>query len=249
MSSTAAVKPRLRDIVVMNARYPRVMSADAAPPSGGNGESRTPQQPVSIVTAAAQQHPAAARILAAAFIDDPVMRVFIPEGVDREHRLALLFLAMMRDPATDNQIDLARDADGRILGAAMWERPLDEGFRAGFSLVPLGMMIKALGIAQVPNAARTQRRLAKHRPGMRHWYLGEIGVGEQGRGRGIGTALLQHGLARADRDDEAVYLESSTPRNRALYRRSGFIELAPITGIGEARPAAMWRPAASTPRG
>ncbi|MWJ20017.1 N-acetyltransferase, partial [Clavibacter michiganensis subsp. michiganensis] len=76
-----------------------------------------------------------------------------------------------------------------------------------------------------------------------HWRLAEVGVGAAARGLGVGSALLAHGLARVDADGSAVYLESSTERNRALYLRNGFAELGELAGLAGARPVAMWRSA------
>jgi ribosomal protein S18 acetylase RimI-like enzyme len=80
------------------------------------------------------------------------------------------------------------------------------------------------------------------RPAAPHWYLAEIGVAAAARGRGVGGLLLEHALDRVDRRRDA-YLESSTPHNRRLYRRHGFGDGAPITGLGAAAPISMWRPA------
>ena len=42
------------------------------------------------------------------------------------------------------------------------------------------------------------------------------------QGRGIGSALIKFGLARARESDVAVVLETGTPRNVPLYERLGF---------------------------
>ena len=60
------------------------------------------------------------------------------------------------------------------------------------------------------------------------WYLPMIGVDPNAQGRGIGAALLRHGLARADESGVAAYLESSNPRNIPLYERHGFEAMVEI---------------------
>ncbi|MGO3885649.1 MAG: GNAT family N-acetyltransferase [Mycetocola sp.] len=202
---------------------------------------------VTVVTATRDQQARAALVLAEAFADDPVLGSFVRGEHNRRRRIALLFLAMIRSAGSHGQVDVALDSDGTILGAAVWEKPRTGRAQLNLDPTPTAMMIKAIGVRHLGTAARYQSILAQYRPGIPHWYLGELGVAAAGRGRGVGTALLSHGLDRAEQNNGPVYLESSTPRNRTLYRRNGFIELAPITGVGDAAPAAMWRPAPATP--
>lgn len=61
-----------------------------------------------------------------------------------------------------------------------------------------------------------------------HWYLPLIGVDATVQGRGQGSALLREILAVCDRDGLPAYLEATSPRNIALYRRHGFRPLPPL---------------------
>jgi len=184
----------------------------------------------------------AACVLAEAFADDPVLAGFVPAGARRPERLALLFTAMMRSgPLTAGTVDVAVDATGRILGAAVWEAP--GGVPTWRLLAQAPAFLRALGVRGALRAAGHLRAMRRARPGLPHWYLAEIGVGAAARGLGVGSALLAHGLARVDAAGGAAYLESSTERNRALYRRSAFLELGALPAVAHARPAAMWRPA------
>ncbi|WP_241846129.1 GNAT family N-acetyltransferase [Streptomyces sp. MJM1172] len=47
-----------------------------------------------------------------------------------------------------------------------------------------------------------------------HWYLAVLGADPAAQGRGHGAALLRSGLAKADADGLATYLESSKASNR-----------------------------------
>lgn len=67
------------------------------------------------------------------------------------------------------------------------------------------------------------------------WYLPIIGVDPAMQGRGIGSALLKHGLARSDADGVPAYLESSNPRNITLYERHGF-EVIRTIQVGSSPP-------------
>ena len=61
-----------------------------------------------------------------------------------------------------------------------------------------------------------------------HWYLALLGVDPMKQGRGHGSSLLAYALERVDREGMPAYLEASSPRNKALYERHGFVEIGLI---------------------
>ena len=63
--------------------------------------------------------------------------------------------------------------------------------------------------------------LLKYRPAYKHWYLFNIGVLEEFRGRGIGSKLLDYGTERIG--DHPAYLEASTYDSARLLRARGFL--------------------------
>lgn len=150
-------------------------------------------------------------MLGQAFADDPVVRWMLPAG----RRVDTLFRTLARyQHGLDGGTDLAV-RDGRIVGAALWDRP---GYRQ-----PL-----RLNLAAVPAFVRTLRTRThygsalessfhRHRPPGEFWYLASIGAAV--RGRGVGSALLQHRLREID---GPAYLESSNEANIGLYERFGF---------------------------
>ena len=54
------------------------------------------------------------------------------------------------------------------------------------------------------------------------WVLDHVGVDPNRQGSGIGTALVNFGLARAAEGGVAAYLEAGNPRNVPYYERLGF---------------------------
>lgn len=55
-----------------------------------------------------------------------------------------------------------------------------------------------------------------------HWYLFVIGVEPECQGQGVGSALLQPMLERADGEGMPVYLETHNASNVGFYRKHGF---------------------------
>jgi ribosomal protein S18 acetylase RimI-like enzyme len=67
-----------------------------------------------------------------------------------------------------------------------------------------------------------------YRPNEPHWYLPLIGVDPFQQGKGLGSALMRHALARCDSERKAAFLESSNPKNVSFYERHGFEVLGRI---------------------
>jgi ribosomal protein S18 acetylase RimI-like enzyme len=160
---------------------------------------------------------------------------------DAERAVAVLVLAFSADPATrwafpePSQYltcfpEFVRAFGGRAFehgtaycaedyaGAALWLPP---GVRPDED---------ALGALFQRSVAEQNRReifavleqMASYHPTEPHWYLPLIGVDPTRQGKGYGSALLKHALARCDRDGRLAYLESSNPANIPLYERHGF---------------------------
>ena len=71
-------------------------------------------------------------------------------------------------------------------------------------------------------------QMGTYHPTGPHWHLPLIGVDPASQGQGLGSALLSHALTQCDRDKLPAYLEATSPRNVALYKRHGFEILGTI---------------------
>jgi ribosomal protein S18 acetylase RimI-like enzyme len=78
-------------------------------------------------------------------------------------------------------------------------------------------------------------QMGHYHPSEPHWYLPLIGVDPFQQGKGYGSALMQHALIPCDRDHKLAYLESTNPRNIALYERHGFKVLGTVQ-VGKSPP-------------
>ncbi|MGB0360083.1 MAG: GNAT family N-acetyltransferase, partial [Endozoicomonas sp.] len=54
------------------------------------------------------------------------------------------------------------------------------------------------------------------------WHLAFLAVDPAQQNKGYGSALLEHILEVADRDNKLAYLESTNEFNLTLYQRHGF---------------------------
>lgn len=170
-----------------------------------------------------------------AFAADPVIRWFLPHP----NRYVTYFpeaAGLSAAPALDAGTADITDGDA---GAAVWVPPGTSPDNDALG----ELMARAVDEARHPEVFDFFEQMSERHPTDEHWYLPFIGVEPARQGRGIGSRLLQWGLARADRDGVPTYLEASSPRNRALYERHGFVATAEIRA-GDSPPLwPMRRPA------
>lgn len=186
--------------------------------------------------------PAVVDVLGEAFEDDPVILAMVGDGVGRRERATHLFRALLHaELGRGVEVDVARDPADSVIGVAVWERPDAPGATLPALLGQTRTFVRACGVSGIPRALCTRAALARCRPTGPHWYLGQIGVAAAARGAGVGSSLLAHRLRQIDDARAGSYLESSTERNRSLYRRHGFAERGVIAGVPDAEPVAMWR--------
>lgn len=162
------------------------------------------------------------RAMAAAFKKEPNFRYMLPEEHRRERRLAWFFGSFVaRLGLRYGEVFAPRVARG----GAVWMRPGAKvtawgGLKAGVLMMPYRLGIQG---------ARRATALGEHVEALReavapsmHWYLVALGVHPGDQGRGVGQALLQPVLTRADREHVPCYLETFRERTASFYRRLGF---------------------------
>lgn len=171
-------------------------------------------------------------VLARAFADDPVLRWVQPRRGRDAAVFAGIHIASHGAPGTGHLL-----FDGAVpVGAAYWDPP---GYRPPLARQVASLPVLIAGITTgLRRGAWLVQALDERRPTKPHWYLATLGAVIPGRG--IGSALLRHGL---DEITGPAYLESSNPRNVPLYRRFGFEPLAPIRLPGGPELIPMYRPA------
>ncbi|PTL58662.1 GNAT family N-acetyltransferase [Paraconexibacter algicola] len=205
--------------------------------------SRSAERPVvSAREAGAAEHAAVAGVLADAFLVDRAFRFIVPDAARRTRALAAFFARITPQDADTGPVDVAAGEDGVVRGAALWQAP---GFRTP-AVRPLAETVAMLRIFGVGTwrAAVVDHAVTGHiPPDHRFWWLHYLGVGSAHQGLGVGSRLLEQGVARADADRMPCWLEASDPDNVRLYERFGFRTACEYDApFGGPHFWGMWRP-------
>lgn len=173
-----------------------------------------------------------------AFIDEAGLNYWLKQGREKETARRKFFDAIVEDAVhPERDIYVAEEA-GEALGAALWLGPGKKAFDLNVvkqvSLAPL--MISIAGLGGMQRGFALADKLETFHPKRPHAHLAFLGVATKAQGRGVGSELLKHTLSLLDASRTLAYLECSTERNVALYRRHGF----EVTGEFHLRELHMW---------
>jgi GNAT superfamily N-acetyltransferase len=164
----------------------------------------------------------AAEVLGRAFFDDPLEAYMLPDGESRERLSSLRFARLLRYGHLFGNVYTTANVPQ---GAAIWLPPGNWDMTEE--------RLKQAGLWDIPSIIGSdafQRLISVmdyiepyHREvPARHWYLLIVGVDRLLQGQGLGSALLQPILERADADAMPCYLETFQPKNLRFYGRHGF---------------------------
>ncbi len=187
------------------------------------------------------RHRAAADVLVASHTDYPAFRHIFPDRSRRVGALRPFFEATVRDAIPFGAVFAAGDA-----ALAVWSPPGTFPWTAARKARATPTLLRTLMAAPRSFAAFTAlgANAARAHPTEPNWYLVALGVRPSEHGRGHGSRLVAAGLARADRDGIACYLETSDPANVRFYERFGFTVVEPELRLVAGGPphVAMRRP-------
>jgi ribosomal protein S18 acetylase RimI-like enzyme len=184
-----------------------------------------------------------ARVLARAFVDEPVSLV-IYKGFSPEKRLRNL----TADFAAEMEVCIRYGCplqicdDGKVLAAAVIYPP------GSFPLPwveQARIFIKSILGHDYYDIRPWLRWLAetdKIHPQESHYYLEYLGVAPEYQGQGLGSTILGHITSEADKENTGCYLETVSSNIVPLYQRHGFQVLDEKQIIG-LKSWFMWRPA------
>jgi ribosomal protein S18 acetylase RimI-like enzyme len=171
----------------------------------------------------AGQIPTSGEVLGRAFFDDPLTSYWLP---DPEHRKRALPWFMTTATKYGHRYGEIETTAGTVEGSAIWLRPGETHvppmrmMRVGMYAAPFRLgwgnfnrFMKSLDIIE---------KIHKQQVPEDHWYLMLLGVDPPRQGQGVGSALMQPALAKADAAHLPAYLETQKEINVKLYRKHGF---------------------------
>jgi GNAT superfamily N-acetyltransferase len=185
-----------------------------------------------------QDLPAITRMLARAFLDDPVAawscpaQSLRPRVLEGFHGTRLRQLLEHEEVWTTEQLDCA----------ALWAPPGRYHTTPRQDLELTRCLLRPRLLLRLPLAVSGLLAVQREHPhDPPHWYLAVLGTDPPAQGRGLGSRVLAPVLERCDGDGVAAYLESSKERNIAFYARHGFRVTGEIRLPRGPRVWPMWR--------
>jgi GNAT superfamily N-acetyltransferase len=161
---------------------------------------------------------AVAATIAAGFFDDPVTQWLLPD-VDRRREVILPMFELYADAYLPHgQTYLTTDGNG----VAVWLPP-DTELLTHDQEQAFGEAVADILGAHADRGFQLEEIFAEYHPNGPHYYCQFLATVPAFQGRGIGSAFLRDVLQRADTEGMPAYHEATSPRNRVLYERHGYI--------------------------
>lgn len=180
------------------------------------------------------------RLFAAAFTTDPIFNWMARPGPRRAQVLEQFFFWLLKTRAIPFG-EVWMSADGNVCAA--WLPPGTTASSGGFveqmRLLPL--FVRLCGFPRLMRGSAMADAMEKNHPHEHHYYLAFIAVAPRLQGLGLGGAMLEATVKRADEMGVPAYLENSNPRNTKLYERAGFVARKNIAPPGAPPLMGMWR--------
>ncbi len=192
---------------------------------------------VDIRRASAADRATVAATVSAAFFDDPVTRWLLPDVQQRREVIEPMFGLYADAYLPHGETYLTADGNG----AAVWLPPGAQ-LLTPEQEVAFGTALAELAGPAIERFAQLEETFAKYHPGEPLYYCQFLATVPAFQGRGIGSAFLRDVLQRADAEGMPAYHEATTPRNRALYERHGYVNVGEFNLPDDGPPLwRMWR--------
>ncbi|MHB9033478.1 MAG: GNAT family N-acetyltransferase [Anaerolineae bacterium] len=175
---------------------------------------------------------AAGALLARAFDTDPTYTMVFPDALKRLEVLTWLLTGVVRHSLRAGTVHTTSELEG----VACWMPPgrtnmgVWDTVKAG--LLPTPLVLGWPAFMRLGGYLRYSESMHQRFAPDAHYYLFIIGVDPLYQGTGIGTRLMNAGLAMVDTAHRPCYLETGTGSNVRFYTRFGFVLCDQVTVPG-----------------
>ena len=172
---------------------------------------------ITITRLASEQIEPAARLLARAFVTNPVhVAAFGAGRLAANEAFFHIGLAAMKGPK------LVAIEGSELVGVIHWVASPACQFSVGDKLRMMPRLARNVGVRPALRVAGWLSEWSKLDPAGSHLHLGPIGVDPEVQGRQIGRRLMEQYCQAQDQAGVAGYLETDRPENVDFYRRFDF---------------------------
>jgi predicted N-acetyltransferase YhbS len=183
---------------------------------------------VRLETVTADMIPAAAQMLARAFVSNPLhVAAFGANQLAKNEAFFRIGLAVMKGSKF-----VARDGS-QVVGFIHWVHAPRCQFSGLEKLTRTPAMIRGFGLRSALRVGSWLSVWSSHDPHDAHAHLGPIGVAPEAQRRHVGRFLMEQYCHHLDQGGHTGYLETDRPENVGFYARFGFTLIAeiPIMGV------------------
>ena len=169
------------------------------------------------------------QILTEAFWHDPHINWFSGNGPHKARRIRTMMSHVFEAALARGDVYISHDREA----VAIWRNAKEKRF----SLTSLWENLKFLyhfGLRKVNAISKLEKLLkARYPKHEAYYYLFVIGTSRQGRGKGLGSQLMNQLLYEADRKGITTYLETANMDNLPIYQKKGFQQYDTIAVSGQ----------------
>lgn len=167
---------------------------------------------------------AAARLLARAFAEDPIITHYLDDPIRREVAFPAFFEGVLEELLPSGQVFEARSGHD-LVGVAAWAppAPVEPDDAARSRAERCQRVVESMFPATSARLYGGFAALGELHPAEPHWYLAFVGVAPTMQGRGVGRRLLAPILSVADETGALCYLETPFPATHRFYEQLGFV--------------------------
>ena len=186
----------------------------------------------------------AALVANRAFFNDPFFRFLSPGDRLRDRGLTIFFRTSLTRAGEGARLVTVRDDADAIVGLSLWLPTNRYPQSAITQLAQIPGTLRALyrRPRALADGSKYLAAIAKSHPKELHWYLYLLVAEPTIQRSGVGTMLMQHGLAEADAEGVGGYLETQNEDSLGYYRRFGCELRETLRPVKEGPPLfTMWR--------